>query len=177
VKETPRPAWFSPKLVSGREWAGLGAGLVALGSLFLPWTNLSATRQDVEDALAALPASDIARNAWVTGFLAWCGPVLLLLSGIAVVLLGQHRAVRVGGLPQLWLIATVVAMVVMVIGWLAIKHQFAPDALALLEDGGVAIYGGLGRYLGMVAGLVSMAVAILDARSLRRRGTRQKVRG
>jgi hypothetical protein len=162
---------FSPKLVSGREWTGLVAGAVAVGALFLPWTNLAATRQDAEDALNSLPASDVARNAWVTGILAWSGPVLLLLAGIAVVLFGQHRVARVSGLPQLWLIATVVSIALMVFSWLAIAHQFTEDARALLEAGGVAIYGGIGRYLALAAAFVSLVASVLDARSLRRRGT------
>src|SRR6187399_2187113 len=94
---------FSPKLVTWREWVGLGAGAVAVAALFLPWTSLSATRPEVEEALRALPAGDVARDAWTTGFLAWCGPILLLLAGISVVLFGQNRTARVSGLPQLWL--------------------------------------------------------------------------
>ncbi|HET6500849.1 MAG TPA: hypothetical protein VFG87_08805 [Amycolatopsis sp.] len=162
---------FSPKPVSGREWTGLAAGVVAVGALFLPWTNLTATRQDTEDALSSLPASDVARNAWATGILAWSGPVLLVLAGIAVVLLGQHHVARVSGLPQLWLIATVVSIALMAFSWLAIHHQFAEDVRALLDAGGIAAYGGIGRYLALAAALVSLVVSVLDARSLRRRGS------
>lgn len=165
---------FSFNRVSGREWVGLAAGLVALGSLFLPWTNLSATRQDVEEALRELPASDVARNAWTVGFLAWSGPILLLIAGIAVVLLGQNRTLRVSGLPHLWLIASAVAVVLMLFGWLAVGHEFADDARALLAEGGVGIYSGLGRYVGMAAGCCSLVTAVLDVRSLRRRGTPPK---
>ncbi|HKS48236.1 MAG TPA: hypothetical protein VJT49_24625 [Amycolatopsis sp.] len=164
---------FSPKLVSWREWTGLGAGIVAVAALFLPWTNLSATRQDVEEALRELPAGDVARNAWTTGFLEWFGPVLLLLAGIAVVLVGQYRTARVGGLPQLWLIASAVAVLLMIFGWFAIDHEFSPDTRSLLADGGIGIYGGIGRYLGLAAGGVSLTAAVLDARSLRRRGMRK----
>lgn len=161
---------FSPKLVSGREWAGLAVGLVAFGALFLPWTNLSATRQDVEEALRELPATEVARTAWTVGFLAWSGPLLVLLAGIAMAVFGQNRAARVSGLAQLWLIATAVAVLLMVFAWLAIDHEFSEDTRALLADGGVGIYGGLGRYLAMAAGGCSLVAAILDARSLRRRG-------
>jgi hypothetical protein len=160
----------SPNLVSGREWVGFAAGLAAVGALFLPWTNLSATRQDVEEALRELPAAEVARDAWAVGFLAWFGPVLLLVTGTAVVVLGHNRTVRVSGLAQLWLIASLVALVLMVFAWLAIGHEFAPDTRALLAGGGVGIYGGLGRYLAMAAGGCSLAAAVLDARSLRRRG-------
>lgn len=167
---------FSPKRVSWREWAGLGAAAIAVVALFLPWTTLSATSADIEDALRQLPAGVVARNAWTTGFLAWSGPVLLVLAGIAVVLLGQHRTARVSGLPQLWLITALVAVVLMVFGWLAIGHQFDADTRALLQAGDVGIHGGLGRYLGLAAAVVSLVAAVLDARSLRRRGVRARSR-
>lgn len=145
------------------------AGLVAIGSLFLPWTNLSATRQDVEDALNSLPANEVARDAFTTGFLAWAGPVLLALAGVAVVLLGQRPKVRISGLPHLWLIAVAVAVVLMVLAWLGIGWQFDEDARELLKAGGVGFYGGIGRYLGLLCGLASLVAAILDVRALRRR--------
>ncbi|GLY66928.1 hypothetical protein [Amycolatopsis taiwanensis] len=167
---------FSPKLVSGREWAGLVAGLVAFAALFAPWTNLSATRQDVEEALRELPAAEVARTAWTVGFLAWFGPLLLLFAGIAVTVFGQRRAARLSGLAQLWLIASAVAVLLMVLAWLAIDHEFGADTRALLADGGVGINGGIGRYLAMVAGGCSLVAAVLDARSLRRRGMTPKAR-
>lgn len=167
---------FSPKLVSGREWAGLVAGLAALGSLFLPWTSLSSTDPDIEQALRELPASDVARDAWSVGFIAWAGPVLLLVAGILVALLGQNRTARVSGLAQLWLIASLVAVLLMVFAWLAVGHEFAPDTRALLAEGGVGIHGGIGRYLAMAAGGCSLVSAVLDARSLRRRGMTQPKR-
>lgn len=165
---------FSPKLTSWREWVGLGAGLVTVAALVLPWTTLSATRPDVEEALRALPASDVARNAWTTGFLAWFPPVLLLLTGIIVVLFGQNRTARISGLPQLWLIAAAVAVVLLVFGWLTIGHEFDENTLGLLDEGGIRISAGTGRYLAVAGGLTSLVAAILDARSLRHRGTRPK---
>lgn len=165
-----QPGGFSLARVSWREWVALGAGLVAVGSLFLPWTNLSATRQDVEDALNSLPAGEVARDAFTTGFLAWSPPVLLALAGVAVVLFGQRPKVRISGLPHLWLIAVAVAVVLMVLAWLGIGWQFSADVRDFLrEEGGVGFYGGIGRYLGMLCGLVSLAAAALDVRSLRRR--------
>lgn len=147
----------------------LAAGLVAIGALFLPWTNLSATQQDVEDALNDLPSGEVARNAFTTGFLAWSGPVLLALAGVVVVVLGQRPKVRISGLPHLWLIGAAVALVLMVLAWLGIGWQFDEDARELLEAGGVGFYGGVGRYLGMVCGVVSVVAAGLDVRALRRR--------
>lgn len=165
---------FSPKLISWREWVGLGAGLVAVAALFLPWTTLSATRPEIEEALRDLPTGDVARSAWTTGFLAWFPPVLLLLMGILVVLFGQNRTARISGLPQLWLIAAAVSVVLLVFGWLAIGHEFDENTLGLLNDGGISINAGAGRYLAVAAGAVSLVVAVLDARALRRRGTRPK---
>ncbi|WP_312868851.1 hypothetical protein [Amycolatopsis pithecellobii] len=141
-----------------------------MGALFLPWTNLSATRQDVEDALNSLPSDEIARDAFTTGFLAWSGPVLLALAGLAVVLFGQRPAMRRNGLPHLWLITAAVSLVLMLLAWLGIGWQFSADVRDFLsQEGGVSFYGGLGRYLAMACGLVSFATATLDVRATRRR--------
>ncbi|HJQ44734.1 MAG TPA: hypothetical protein VJ870_00220 [Amycolatopsis sp.] len=159
---------FSPRQVSWREWVALGSGVVAVGALFLPWTNLTATNQDAEEALRDSPAGDVARNAFTTGFLAYAGPILLLLAGVAMVAFGQNRKARVSGLPHLWLIASVVTLVLMVLGWVAIERQFDDDARALLEAGGVGIYGGVGRYVGMLCAVVSVIAAAWDVRLSRR---------
>jgi hypothetical protein len=165
---------FSPARVSWREWVALGAGVVAVGALFLPWTNLSATRQDVEEALNELPAGEVARDAFTTGFLAWSGPVLLALAGVAVVLFGQRPKVRVSGLPHLWLIAVAVALVLMLLAWLGISWQFDADVRDFLrEAAGVGFYGGIGRYLAMLCGVVSFVAAVWDVRSLRRSPARR----
>jgi hypothetical protein len=164
----------SPKLVSWREWVGLGAGLVAVAALFLPWTTLSTTRPDVEAALRELPAGDVARSAWTAGFLAWFPVLLLLLTGIAVVLFGQNRTARISGLPQLWLIAAAVSVVLLVFGWFAIGHEFDENTLGLLDEGGISISGGTGRYLAVAASVASLVAAILDARALRHRGTKRR---
>ena len=166
VKETP--ARFSIRRVTWREWTGLGAGVLATLALFLPWTNLSATQQVVEDALRELPASDVARDAWTTGFLAWCGPLMLLVAGLAVVALGQFRKVRVAGLPHVWLIFAVVALLLMVLGWFAMGRQFDEDTRGLLDQGGIGLYAGAGRYLGMLGALASLVAAVLDVRAPRR---------
>jgi len=165
VSAAPR---YSLARVSRREWVALGAGVVTALALFLPWTNLSATNQVVEDALRDLPQDVVARDAWTTGFLAWCGPLLLLVAGVAVVALGQFRKVRVAGLPHLWLIFAAVAVLLMVLAWLAIGWQFDEDTRELLDAGGVGLYAGLGRYLGLLGGVASVAAAVLDVRALRR---------
>lgn len=155
--------------VSWREWVALIAGLLAIVSLFLPWTVLSAESQEVEEALNEEPASLVVRNAFTTGVLAWAGPVLLVLTGIAVVLLGQRHKLRVAGLPQLWLIAAAVAALIMVLGWIGMGWQFDQYAREMLHDiAGVGFYGGLGRYLGMACGVASLVMAVLDVRAGRR---------
>ncbi|WP_376772813.1 hypothetical protein [Amycolatopsis endophytica] len=143
--------------------------MVATLALFLPWTVLSAQDQIVEEALRELPASDVARDAWTTGFLAWCGPLLLLLAGLVVAAFGQFRKVRIAGLPHLWLIFAAVSVVLMVLGWFAIGWQFDEETRGLLADGGVGLYAGIGRYLGILAGVASLVAAVLDVRTLRRR--------
>ncbi|KAA9149779.1 hypothetical protein FPZ12_042555 [Amycolatopsis acidicola] len=168
MKGAPERQRFSFARVSWREWTALGTGLVSVGALFLPWTNLSATQQDVEDALNSLPSGEVARNAFTTGFLAWAGPVLLALAGLLVVALGQFRKARVSGLPHLWLIAVAVAVVLMLLAWLAISWQFDQDVRDLLHDGGVGIYGGFGRYLALACGVVSLVAAVLDVRLARK---------
>jgi len=164
-------AGFSPRQVSWREWVALVSGLVAVAALFLPWTNLTATNQDAEEALRESPAGEVARNAFTTGFLAYAGPILLLLAGVAMVVFGQNRKARVSGLPHLWLIASAVTLVLMVLGWLAINRQFDEDARTLLQEGGVGIYGGVGRYVGMACAVLSLAAAIWDLRAARRMAT------
>lgn len=152
----------------------LGAGVVAVGALFLPWTNLSATRQDVEEVLNEMPAGEVARDAFTTGFLAWSGPVVLVLAGLTVVLLGQRPKARVSGLPHLWLMAVAVALVLMLLAWLGISWQFDADVRDFLrEEGGIGFYGGIGRYLAMLCGVVSLVAAVLDVRSTRRAPARR----
>jgi hypothetical protein len=153
--------------VSRREWLGLGAGLLAVVSLFLPWSTLSANASDVESALRTLSPDDVVRDAFKSAFLAWIPPILLLLVGIAVVLFGQIRKVRESGLPQLWLIAAAAILLLMVISWSLITLQFDSDQRGIFDAGGIVIRGSYGRYLGMAAAVVSVVTAFLDARATR----------
>jgi hypothetical protein len=155
---------FSAKRVSWREWLGLGAGLLAAVSLFLPWSTLSSTAPEVEDGLRSLPSGDVARTAWNSDFLAWFPPILLLIAGLVVVVAGQAGKVRQSGLPQLWLVASATALVLMVIGWFAIAGQFSADQRALFVAGGIVVSGGFGRYLGLLAAVISLCAAFLDSR-------------
>ncbi|MEU6642430.1 hypothetical protein ABZ863_07750 [Saccharomonospora sp. NPDC046836] len=153
--------------MSWREWLGLGAGLLALGSLFLPWTVLTASSPDVQAVLAELPDGDVTRSAWNSTFFAWFPPLLLLATGIGVAALGHVQSVRRGGLPQLWLVAAAVALLSSVLGWMLIDWQFGGDERVLLADAGVTVAAGAGRYLGLLAVLVSFTAAILDVRAAR----------
>ncbi|MFD8498983.1 hypothetical protein [Amycolatopsis sp. NPDC059657] len=158
---------FKVGSVSWREWVGFGAGLLAAGTLFLPWTTLSAASPEIESALRALPADDVVRDAWKSDFFAWCPPILLLLTGLAVALFGQVRKARVSGLPALWLVASAGNLLLMVAGWYAIGWQFGSEQRALFEAGGIAITPSYGRYLALACTIVSLAAAILDARAAR----------
>lgn len=155
------------KKVTWREWLGLAAGLLALAALFLPWMTLTASRPEIEDVLTTLPANDVTRDAWRAGFLAWAPLFLLFLPGLAVVLFGRVDAVRRAGLPHLWLMAAIGAILLMALGWVTLDWQFDADQRGILSAAGIEIGTGLGRYLGLLAGVVSAAVAFLDVRVLR----------
>ncbi|MEV6911964.1 hypothetical protein [Amycolatopsis sp. NPDC051071] len=155
------------KKVTWREWLGLAAGLLALVALFLPWTTLTASRPEIEDALTALPATDVTRDAWRAGFLAWAPLFLLFLPGLAVVLFGRVDAVRRAGLPHLWLMAAIGALLLMVLGWVTLDWQFDADQRGIFAAAGIEIGTGLGRYLGLLAAVVSAGVAFVDVRVLR----------
>ncbi|WET77999.1 hypothetical protein P3102_28590 [Amycolatopsis sp. QT-25] len=163
----PEFAVLSPKKVTWREWLGLAAGLLALAALFLPWTTLTASRPEIEDVLATLPADDVTRDAWRSGFLAWAPVFLVFLPGLAVVLFGRVDAVRRAGLPHLWLMAAIGALLLMLLGRLSLDWQFDADQRGILSAAGVEIGSGLGRYLGLLAAVVSVVVAFLDVRRLR----------
>jgi hypothetical protein len=154
--------------VTWREWLGLGAGLLAAVSLFLPWSTLSASAPDVQEGLRSLPVGEVGRNAWNSDFLSWFPPILLLLTGLAVALFGQVGKVRDSGLPQLWLISAGVVVVMMVFGWYAIDLQFGSEQRALFSVAGIAVSPGFGRYAGMFAAVASLVAAFLDTRAARR---------
>ncbi|HWD05675.1 MAG TPA: hypothetical protein VG674_24820 [Amycolatopsis sp.] len=159
--------WF--RRVSWREWVGLGAGLLALAALFLPWTVLTAdtATSDVRDAFASLPHDDVVRSAWHSDFFAWFPPFVVLAAGVVVVLFGQRPKMRISGLPQLWLVAGLAAFVLVIIGWSTLSWVFDSDQRAFLDVAGVAINAGVGRYLGLLATLIAIAVAIADIRAAR----------
>lgn len=147
-----------------REWLGLVAGMLAFVALFLPWTVLTTTNPRLGAVLADLPPADVVRDAFGSGFFAWFPPLVLLLAGLTVVLFGQVRAVRVSGLPQLWLVAATVVLALLVMGWFTLGWQFGEQQRALLDDVGVTINGGIGRALATTAAAVSALVAVLDLR-------------
>jgi len=174
---------FSVKSVTWREWLGLAAGLLALGSTFLPWTTLSTNRPDIEDILAQLPQGDVVRDAWHSSFFAWCPPLPLLLAGLAVVVFGRIRNLRVSGLPHLWLVVAAASLLLMALGWVTLDWEFDADQRGIFDAAGIAIDAGFGRFLGVLAGLVSAVAAFLDmlaaraeSRQPRKRQPRSKSR-
>ncbi|MDT8915675.1 hypothetical protein [Amycolatopsis sp. PS_44_ISF1] len=160
---------FSVKRVTWREWLGLGAGLLALASLFLPWATLTAdaAAPDVRAAFASLPHGDVVRSAWNSDFFAWFPPFVLLLAGVAVVLFGQVKKVRTSGLPHLWLVVGLGALLLMVVGWTTLTWIFDSDQRAFLQTAGIEINAGAGRYLGLLFAVVSAVAAVLDIRAAR----------
>ncbi|WP_106178856.1 hypothetical protein [Prauserella shujinwangii] len=160
--------------MSWREWLGLAAGLLALASLFLPWTRLHADDPEMRAVLAELPSADVARSAWDSTFFAWFPPLLLLATGLAVLAAGRSATVRASGLPQLWLVAAVVALVCLVLGWVLIAWQFGADQRAVLAAGGVAVDAGPGRFLALVAAVASLLGAGFDVRAARAEARRPR---
>jgi hypothetical protein len=155
--------------VTWREWLGLAAGLLAVGTLFLPWTVLAidTTDPDVQNAFRALPEGDVVRSAWHADPFSWLPPLVLVLIGLAVVGFGQVRKVRMSGLPQLWLVAGLATVLLMVIGWATLDWVFDSDQRAFLEAAGVTVGAGFGRYLGLLFALVSTVAAVFDIRAAR----------
>ncbi|MBB3052376.1 hypothetical protein FHS23_003410 [Prauserella isguenensis] len=153
-----RPSW--------REFGGLAAAVLAVVSLFLPWTVLTADDPAVRSALAELPADDVTRSVWRATFFGWFPPLLVTAVGVTVAAVGRINAARTGGLPQLWLIAAGLALLFTVLGWLLADWQFGSEERAVLEAGGVAVEAGIGRYLGALAVVASVVLAALDIRTL-----------
>jgi hypothetical protein len=167
----------SVKSVTWREWLGLAAGLLALGATFLPWTTLSTTRPDIEDILNSLPRGDVVRSAWSSGFFAWGPPLPLLLAGLVVAVFGRIRSVRVSGLPHLWLVIAAASLLMMVIGLLTLDWEFDADQRGLFDAAGIAIGAGIGRYLALLAAIVSGVAAFFDIRAARAESRRPRSRG
>jgi len=154
-----RPSW--------REWVALGSGLLALGSLFLVWTNLDAGTQEIEDALRDLPVGDVFRNGWASGFFVWFPAVLTLVAGILVVLFGQKETLRKSGLPQLWLVAAIVALGITALGWFLVGWEYGSEQRELFKQAGITVYSGFGRYLGTFAVIIALFSAVMDVRASR----------
>jgi H+/Cl- antiporter ClcA len=158
---------FSVKSVTWREWLGLAAGLLALGSTFLPWTTLSTNKADIELVLSTLPHSDVVRDAWHASFFAWCPPLPLLLAGLVVVVFGRTRNLRANGLPHLWLVVAAASLLLLVLGWVTLDWEFDADQRGIFEAAAIAVDPGFGRFLGLLAALVSVVAAFLDVRAVR----------
>ncbi|WP_236809147.1 hypothetical protein [Amycolatopsis albispora] len=135
--------------------------------MFLPWTELTAADPEVAEALRDLPADDVVRSAWNSGFFAWAAPILLLLAGVAAVVFGRSRAARVNGLPHLWLIVAALSLLLLVLGWWLIDWLFSEDQRGVLAAGGVAIEPAVGRFLGLAAAAASVAGSVFDVRAAR----------
>ncbi|MBB3661505.1 MULTISPECIES: hypothetical protein [Prauserella salsuginis group] len=155
---TARPSW--------REIGGLAAAVLAVVSLLLPWTVLSADDPAVRSALAELPAEDVTRSVWRATFFGWFPPLLVAALGATVAAVGRINTARMGGLPQLWLIGACLALLAAVLGWLLADWQFGSEERAVLEAGGVTVEAGIGRYLGALAAVASVVFAALDTRAL-----------
>lgn len=156
---------WSAARVPRAEWLGLAAGLFAVGSLLLPWTRLHTAAPAVAAALAELPVEDVSRSVWRSTFFGWFAPLLVAVVGVLVAAFGRYRRVRVAGLPQLWLVASVVAGCSAALAWVFMDWQFGPDERVFLVESGVSLHAGAGRYLALAAVLLSLLGAVLDVRA------------
>lgn len=154
--------------VSRWEWLGVGAALLAVVASLLNWTVLSSADPAEAHELAAMTPDATHRDAFGSGFYAWSSVSLTVLTGVVVVVLGQFRTIRRAGLPQLWLAAGVVSVVLSVIGFFAMRLQFGSAGASLLAAINVDVSAGLGRWLGLAAAVLTLAASVLNVLTLRR---------
>ncbi len=149
-------ARFDPARVTTAEWIGMGAGLVAFISSFLPWYDFSYT-----GPLAGIDAG-FSWNAWSLGFGAWF-PVLLLVAGAGLMLAGQLGTqmppVRVGW-PLVYLGVAAIALLIILIRWLTL-----PGGSGGVLDSEVSYGAGFGLYVGLVAAIAFGFAQFLILRS------------
>jgi hypothetical protein len=149
-------ARFDAARVSTAEWIGMGAGLLAFISSFLPWFQISYSGPFA----SVFPG--LSENAWSMGFTAWF-PVLLLVAGGGAILAGQLGTqlptMRIGW-PLMFLGVAVLALLLMVIRWLTF------DGGTVGVPGDEISYGaGFGLYVGLVAAIAFGFAQFLILRS------------
>lgn len=151
-------AQFDAKQVSTLEWAGIGAGVLALLASFFPWWSAS---------VSGLINTSFSASAWSVGIGGWL-PVLMLVAA-AVLLLLPHFGVQVQRLPMIWLILAGASVLIIVLRWLTMPSDSGFGVLA--SDGGFEAGTAFGLFVGLIAAIVSTVGAGLAFRSVPRSAT------
>lgn len=149
-------ARFEAKKVTGLEWVGVLAGALALVVSFFSWQHLFG----VDPALASALGTKTWYTAWGSGLSARLAVAFLV--GAALLLLAPGFGVRLPGVPFVWLILAVAALVAIIVRWATLPdpdpgvlaaHNVKPESI----DAGASI----GLYLALVAAVISIAGAVL----------------
>ncbi|TDP98104.1 hypothetical protein [Labedaea rhizosphaerae] len=145
-------AQFDAKRVSTLEWAGIGAGVLALLASLFPWWSAS---------VSGLINTSVSASAWEVGIGGWL-PVLMLIAAAVLVLL-PHFGTQVQRLPLIWLILAGAATVIIVIRWLTMPSD--SEFGVLPADAGFSAGTSFGLFIGLIAAIVSTVGAGLAFRN------------
>lgn len=148
-------ARFDGKQLTALDWIGVLAGGLAVLVSFLSWRHVRGT--GLVD-LARAVGFRTWYTAWSSGLTAWL-PVLLLALA-AVLIMARGFAVKLPGVPFVWLGLAVAALIMILIRWITLPD---PDAAALapfnLRPEDIDTGASIGLYLGLLTALLSIAAA------------------
>jgi len=144
-------ASFDAKRVTPLEWAGIGAGALALLVSFFPWHS---TSYDGPELAGLSGLASVTFSAWEVGIGGWL-PVLMLVAA-AVILLLPHFGTPVPNGTLIWLGLSAAALVIVLIRWLTLPGE---DALGFSQGAGFGII------IGALAALASAVAAFLTYRA------------
>ena len=135
---------FDWKSLSALDRAITGGAAVAFVAAFLPWYGVD------------IGGFSYSVSGWSAGFTAWAGSLLLTAAGV---LLPLRRAGMKPGLPNVGpsvLVAGVAALglLLVFIRWVSLPRYHGIDAGARY-----------GLYIGLVAGIVETAAAVMEMRA------------
>ncbi|CRK58650.1 hypothetical protein [Alloactinosynnema sp. L-07] len=143
-------ASFDAKRVTPIEWAGIGAGALALIISFFPFYSVSYDGPTL--GLGSLGGSV---SAWSYGF-GTLFPILLLIAAAVVVLL-PHLGTQVPNRTLIWLGLAGLAVVILLIQWIS----FPSGSSSVVGDVGISAGAGFGFYIGLLAAIASTVAAFL----------------
>lgn len=143
-------AAFDAKRLSRLDWLVVGAGAVALVSLFLPWFGASGS-------VGGITISSSSLSGWSTSY-GWLGAVLVVAAGVFLAMVrSQVDVSRFPLTPAVAVLAAAsVGTVVVILRWITLPRAHV----------GVAGVGGydygprVGIWLTIIAGVVQVAAAV-----------------